>query len=146
MTLNQVIAGVMTVLQKNQTIVPATSIYEGDRSNNIVYPCLCVELGADRVVEYKYPYEYIIQVFKVGVFVQQYNKDHQLTDDGITKGIGTMINAMKLALTLNSNLNGLNDVIDVKIPSTVPGKIFFPMRDAVMSVEVMYRQNRQTRT
>ena len=147
MTIQEVATAIISTLGTNQNIVPAANIYEGRRTSNIIYPCIAVELGPDRVVEYSYPYEKIIQVFKVWVFVQQYNKDHQITDDGVgTYGIGTMINYLKKALTQNQDLNGQVDIYDVKIPSTNPGNVLYPVLHAVLNVEVFYRQNRSTRT
>lgn len=153
MTIQEITKALMSALATNQSIVPAVNIYEGRRAQNINYPCICVELGSDRVVEYKFPQERIIQVFKVWVFVSQYNKDHQITDDGNgTYGIGTMINYLKLALTADkgnpnmATLNGQVDIYDVKIPSTTPGNVLYPILHAILNVEVDYRQNRSTRT
>ena len=147
MTIQEVTLALMSTLAKNQSIVPSANIYEGRRDKNVVFPCIAVELGPDRVTDYSYPYEKITQVFKVWVFVQQYNKDHQITDDGVgTYGIGTMINYIKKALTQNQDLNGQVDIYDVKIPNTTPGNVLYPVLHAVINVEVFYRQNRITRT
>jgi hypothetical protein len=153
MTIQLLTAALISTLVKNQSIIPAANIYEGRRDKNITMPCICVELGSDRVVEYSFPYEKIIQVFKVWVFVQSYNKDHQITDDGYgSYGIGTMVNNLKLALTADSGnpnqatLNGQPNVYDVKIPSYTPGNVLYPVLHAILNVEVFYRQVRSTRT
>lgn len=152
MTINGILVALIAQLKTNLNpsigamVINKNQVYEGVRENVITFPCIIVELGRNHVDDYSYPYEKISQYFKVGVFVQQYNKDHQLSNDPISGALGlsSLIDAVKLAITSNPTL-GLNDVYDTLCPDTDPSNINYPIRNFTMTVQVKYRQNRLTR-
>lgn len=146
MTPNGITAALIAQLKSSTflSFVDDSFIYEGVREGVVNFPCIVIESDGDSVVDYKYPYEVIKQRFKVAGFVSQYNKDHQLTDDGVKKGLLTLKNAIKAAITSKETL-GLADVYETKIPSSQDDNTNYPIRGFTMIVEVMYRQNRETR-
>lgn len=147
MTANGVLTALIAQLKASTALsyVQDADILEGAREGQMNFPCLVVESLGDSVVEYDYPYEKIIHRFVVAGLVSRYDKNHQLTDDGNNKGVLTLKNDVKKAITSNATLGDLADVYDVKCSSSQEDNTNFPVRGFTMTVEVLYRQNRFTR-
>lgn len=146
MTPNDITVALVAQLKSSSALnfVNDANIFEGVREGIINFPCIVIESDGDMVADYAYPHEKIIQKYRIGGFVNRYNKDHQLTDDDSLKGLLTLKNAIKLAITSNATL-GLEDVYDTKCPASADDNTNYPIRGFTLMVEVLYRQNRATR-
>ena len=147
MKTNDIIGAVIQYLRESTYLsyIDDNDIFEGARADRPNFPCITVEYVGSKVVEYNYPYEVRTCTLLVNIAVMNYDKDHQLTDDGATtKGLTTAINDVLKALSQDDNL-GLTDVAFVQMPNDQASNINYPVRESEITVEIRYRQNRKTR-
>ncbi len=144
---NDILVALIAQLQASSALsyVQDSDIVSGLRDNIMNFPSLMVISNGDQVKDYDYPYEKIVQKFKIFGIVEVYDKDNSQTDSGTQQGILTLKNDVKKALTSAATL-GVSDVIDTTCPSSQDDDgMNFPTNGFVMDVEVLYQQNRFTR-
>ena len=146
MTPNRIILAMIAQLKSNDALnyVDDNQIFEGVRIGLIVFPCIVVESLGDRVVEDNYPYEKLVLTVKEGGFINLQDKDHQLTDDGVNKGLLTLKNDIKKAIYYDHTF-GLADVYHAQCSNSQDSNIHYPVRGFEMTVDITYKQNRITR-
>lgn len=143
---NDILIALIAQLQASSALsyVDDSNIMQGLRDNVVSFPSLMITSGGDNVVDYSYPYEKIVQKFRIFGILQVYDKDDQLTDNGSIQGLLTLKNDIKKAITSIPTL-GMADVYDTKIPSSQDDDVNYPTTGFVLEVEVLYKQDRTTR-
>jgi hypothetical protein len=147
MTPNSIIAALIAQLKNSASLsyVDDNHIYEGAREGIVNFPCLVIELVGEKVVETSYPFEHLVMTLLIHGSIKDYSKDHQLTDNTLTKGPSTFMNDVKKAIYYDHTF-GLAEVYDATCIDSRAGNNNYPTREILLTVEIKYRTDRKLRT
>lgn len=147
MNASAILTALKTALQtsSNLTAVADTDIHLGKVTKISNYPVIVIDPGPSRKMKDTYPYEdWSMQVF-LAVAIKVYDESKQLVGDANIKGAADFENDVRKALSEDHTLGGActNLIILDSIPDDGSD---YPVRGFLMTVEILYRQNRSTRT
>lgn len=146
MTPGAILTALQTALQgsTNLSYVDDNYIFIGKRGNIAEYPAVVLEPGLDRKVRDVFPEEERILTINVAGGIKVYDETKQLVGDVNIKGMLDFANDVKKALSEDHTLGGA--AINVTVGDVVHDQgEEYPLRGFLVSVEVLYRQNRSTR-
>jgi len=141
-----IINQLLTQLQDSSALsyVQDANILKGARESITLFPCIVLE--PIRITEKDYVYEKQRLVMNIAVvgFTKVLNKDDQITGSGDDRGIMTLENDVKKAISSDITLGGY--AIDTNIKETVYELIEYPIRGFSINIEVLFEQDAVNRT
>lgn len=147
MNASAILTALKTALQNstNLTAVADTDIHLGKVTKISNYPVIVIDPGPSRKTRDTYPYEDWSMQVLIAVAIKVYDETKQLVGDANIKGAADFENDVRKALSEDHTLGGTctNLIITDSIPDDGSD---YPVRGFLMTVEILYRQDRTTRT
>jgi hypothetical protein len=144
-------AAIMTALQTqlqnsaDLNYVPDCDIFIGKRVNITNYPVIVINEAPEKKVADEYPFELWKMNVVIAAGLKVFEEGKQIVGDSNIKGIYDFKNDIRKALSADHTLAGA--AINLNILDDYPDDSSdYPIRAFAINIEVLYRQERLTRT
>jgi len=141
-----ILTALKTALQNSSDLssVADTNIHIGEISNITTYPVIVIKPGVSTKVRDVYPFEEWRMTVSVIFALKVFDETKQIVGDVNIKGIKDFDNDVRKALSADHTLGGA--ALNVTIVESLPDDgSDYPVRGFVLTVEILYKQNRTTR-
>lgn len=146
MNLPDILTAFIAQLQASTSLssVADTNILLGKRTNITEFPVIVVEPGQSRKLNDVYPEEnWALRVTLVGG-IKVFDESKQIVGDENIAGITDFENDVRKAVSEDHTLGG--ECVNLSILDSLPDDgSDYPIRGFVMTIEILFKQNRLTR-
>ncbi|HNX82478.1 MAG TPA: hypothetical protein PKL77_10080 [Candidatus Omnitrophota bacterium] len=141
-----ILSALKTQLENSAQISYVKNVFLGDRESVTEFPCIIIEPTNINEVENVYPRQDMAMKVNIIGVIRCTNKDKQIAGDATDKGILDLLNDIELALDSDRQLGLSSGVIHSRVVNVDMGRVDYPARFIIITVEILYRQTKGTRS